>query len=100
MKRPAVSTSALLLLLAVACGGSVRKECAIAQEKLEQCNTELAAILPPGGLPLKIDDQCSDWNACVAKCVNDASCYGMTWVFLGSMTDPSRMPPLDTGVIM
>ena len=97
MKRAYVPTIALVLV--TACGGSNRNDCPIAKEKIEQCNAELAAILPVAGLSMRIDDDCSGWNECNASCVKDASCYGMRWALLGPVTDPNRMPPSDAGVI-
>ena len=105
MKTVAIPSLTLLFLLASACGDGDRANCAIARENLDQCNAELLAAAPFGavdfrGLPLEVDDDCSGWNACDAKCIEHASCAQMAWAFRGIGSDPDRVRPPDAGVFM
>ena len=97
MKRAVFLGIALLLvLLAGACGDGDRTDCAIAQEKLEQCATEVLVASSTATyqrLPLAIGDDCSGINGCGADCVKAASCDAMRLVLLGTPTDPNAAPP-------
>ena len=110
MKQAAASGLGLLLLfpslllpLSSGCDGGDRSNCAIAQDNIAQCNAQMESkfgALEFRGLPLTIGDDCTGWNACDSKCVNDASCEGM-WKALrgGSGSDPNQAPN-DSGVFM
>ncbi len=95
MKRAALPGIALFLLLAGGCGDGDRTDCAIAQQNLDECVTEVVvapSVTTYQRLPLTIGDDCSGMNACTAKCVKTASCDALRWVILGHPTDPNTVP--------
>ncbi|HYP77028.1 MAG TPA: hypothetical protein VER12_13765 [Polyangiaceae bacterium] len=103
MKRTPVPALALLLLVG-ACGDGDRSNCAIAKEKLDECNAELEANAPFGpvdfrGLPIEVYDECSGWNACDASCLKGASCSDMQIALLGRGSDPNRAPSEGPGLL-
>jgi hypothetical protein len=93
-----------LVLAALAGGcGDDRSACEISQEKLDQCNAELASrpqLNSFQGLPLQTKGECSGVNACVAACVNATSCATLDYSLRGGRYDPNRAPAADAGTFL
>ena len=90
----------LPLILAFGCGDGDRTNCAIANESLDKCMTEIViapSVASYQRLPLAIGDDCSGINNCTAVCVRGASCDAMRWTLLGHQTDPNSVTPPDAG---
>ncbi len=92
----------IFVLFAAASACSSRTDCEVAQEKLNECDSENAAMTDAfsyRALPLSVRGECSGVNACVASCVNEASCAAITWLeFTGGVAnaDPNG-PPVPEG---
>jgi hypothetical protein len=78
------------------CGGASKTICQQAQDKLKECQPQIADAAARRGLrvPISISDDCSGDDACFAACLAPASCGAIVALSAGSSTDPNE-PPLD-----
>ena len=99
MKRFPGSAAIFSFALASAC--TERTDCEIAQDTLNRCDAERAAVTEPVSfrrIPLQVTGDCSGLNACLASCINDTNCTTINWVEFAATVDPNTQVPPDAGV--
>jgi hypothetical protein len=103
MKSAKVLVLGLLAITACGCDSS----CENAQEKLDECDDEVARELKKRpnwmldfhlALPIGVSDECNELDQCVSECVNAAECPAIAHVMVhgGAQTDPNDTRPSGT----